>query len=157
MHVNVPVALTVAPQLPINVPPVLIDSVTVTPGLNPVPDTTVESPVGPWLGVSVTAGVVTVNVASAVSDGTVPTSEPLAVIVYAAEAPLTATVAHVNVPSDATVAPQLPVNVPPGLIDSVTVTPGLKPVPATVVEIPGGPCVGVRVIAATVPVNVSVA
>ena len=79
---NVPVALTVAPQLLLlSVPPELIDSVTVTPGLNPVPATTVESPVGPCVGLSVTAGLVILNVAPAVSDVTVATSEPLAVIV----------------------------------------------------------------------------
>ena len=78
---NVPVALTVAPQLPVNVPPALIDSEMVALGLNPVPETTVESPVGPCVGLSVTAGLVTVNVPLALSEGTVPTSEPLAVTV----------------------------------------------------------------------------
>ena len=81
MHVNVPVAVTVAPQLPVNVPPALIDSEMVALGLNPVPETTVESPVGPCVGLSVTAGLVTVNVPLATSDVTVAWSDPVAVTV----------------------------------------------------------------------------
>ena len=82
VHVNVPAELTVAPHVDDeSVAPVAIDSAIVTPGLNPVPDTTAETPVGPWLGVSVIVGVVIVKPAEATSDDTVEWSDPVAVIV----------------------------------------------------------------------------
>ena len=80
VHVNVPVALTVAPHVEDDkVAPVAMLSAIVTPGLNPVPDTTVEAPLGPCDGVSVIAGVVIVNVALATSLETVAWSDPVAV------------------------------------------------------------------------------
>ena len=61
-QLNVPVPETVAPQLVVIVAPELTVVVTVTPGVNPVPETVTDAPLGPWVGVSVIAGVVTVNV-----------------------------------------------------------------------------------------------
>ena len=66
VQLNVPVPETVAPQLVI-VAPELIEVVTATPGVNPVPETVTVTPPGPWVGVSVIAGVVIVNDAVAVS------------------------------------------------------------------------------------------
>ena len=43
---------------------------------NPEPVTVTETPSGPWFGANVIVGEVTVNVADAVSAGTVPTSFP---------------------------------------------------------------------------------
>jgi hypothetical protein len=77
VQLNVLVPDTVAPQVVI-VAPELIVVVTVTPGVNPLPDTVTDTPLGPWLGESVTAGVVTVNVALAWS---FPVSDPIAVTV----------------------------------------------------------------------------
>ena len=66
VQLNVPVPETVAPQLVI-VAPELIEVVTATPGVNPAPETVTVTPPGPWVGVSVIAGVVIVNDAVAVS------------------------------------------------------------------------------------------
>ena len=46
VHENVPVAPTVVPQLVMD-PPELIVVVTVRPGVNPVPETVTETPLGP--------------------------------------------------------------------------------------------------------------
>jgi hypothetical protein len=77
VQLNVPVPDTVAPHAPI-VAPAPIVVVTVLPGVNPVPDTTTDTPLGPCVGTSVTAGMVTVNVAVALSK--LP-SDPVAVTV----------------------------------------------------------------------------
>ena len=81
VQVNVPPIVTVAPQLPI-VAPVPIIVVIVAPGVNPLPATPTETPLGPWEGVSVRiAGRVIVNSAVATSAGTVEASDPGAVTV----------------------------------------------------------------------------
>ena len=77
VQLNVPVPETVAPQLEI-VAPELIEVVTATPGVNPVPETVTVTPLGPWVGVSVIVGVVTLNVALAWS---LPVSDPVPVTV----------------------------------------------------------------------------
>ena len=77
VHENVPAAVIVAPQLEILAPDP-IEVVTVRPGVNPVPDTVSETPLGPWVGASEIAGVVTVK--SAVAASKLP-SDPVAVIV----------------------------------------------------------------------------
>jgi hypothetical protein len=78
VHVNVPVAevvcevqVCVAGVTPLNVivPIVLV-------GVNPVPWTVTVTPWGPWLGVRVIDGTVTVKAEEAVSPVTVPTSLP---------------------------------------------------------------------------------
>lgn len=74
---NVPVALTVAPQ-PVTDPPELMVVDTVRPGVNPVPETVTDTPLGPWVGAREIAGVETVNEAVAASK--LP-SEPVAVTV----------------------------------------------------------------------------
>ena len=74
---NVPVPETVAPQLVI-VAPELIVVVTVTPGVNPLPETVTVTPLGPWAGESVIAGAVIVNDAIVLSK--LP-SDPVAVTV----------------------------------------------------------------------------
>ena len=63
-QVNVPVPDTVAPQVVI-VAPELIVVVTVTPGVSPLPVTVTDTPLGPCVGESVITGVVTVNGAPA--------------------------------------------------------------------------------------------
>ncbi|HYB79415.1 MAG TPA: hypothetical protein VEG66_06635, partial [Thermoplasmata archaeon] len=63
---NVPVPETVAPQVVIEAPELIV-VVMVTPGVNPVPKTVTVTPLGPWVGVSVIAGVVIVNDAIALS------------------------------------------------------------------------------------------
>ncbi len=76
-QLNVPVALTVAPQAVIEAPEPMLDAI-VAEGVNPVPAMVVEAPLGPRPGVSETVGWVTVNVAVALSK--LP-SEPVAVTV----------------------------------------------------------------------------
>ena len=111
-------------ELP-SVPLPLIINVIVTPGLNPVPDTTAETPVGPWLGVSVIVGVVIVNDCCAVSLVTVPTSEPAIVTVYGVPDAVPAIVTEqLNAPVALTVAEHVEI-VAPAPIDAVSVTPGL--------------------------------
>ena len=61
-QVNAPVPETGTPHEPI-VAPGPIPVVIVIPGVNPVPDTTTDTPLGPWFGLSVIFGVVTVYVA----------------------------------------------------------------------------------------------
>ena len=79
-QLNVPLPDTVAPQLVIVAPPEIIVAI-VAPGVNPVPVAVTVDPVGPWVGASVSVGVVIVNECVAVSAETVPTSVPDAVIV----------------------------------------------------------------------------
>lgn len=77
LHENVPVPVTVAPQ-PVIVAGDPMVVVTTFPGVNPVPETVTETPLGPWVGFSVMLGSVTVNVAEAWS---LPPSDPVAVTV----------------------------------------------------------------------------
>ena len=63
---NAPVPLTVAPQL-VTVAPAPIEAVTTMPGVNPVPATLTDTPLGPWPGPTEIAGAVTVNLALAPS------------------------------------------------------------------------------------------
>ena len=56
VQLNVPVPDTVAPQVVI-VAPELIVVVTVTPGVNPLPNTVTDTPLGPCVGESVITGV----------------------------------------------------------------------------------------------------
>jgi len=150
---NVPVPETVAPQVVIEAPELIV-VVMVTPGVNPVPKTVTVTPLGPWVGVSVIAGVVIVNDAIALSK--LP-SDPVAVTVYAvADAVPTIVTVQLNVPVPETVAPQL-VIVAPELIVVVMVTPGVNPVPETVTATPLGPWVGVNVIDWLLIVNGAVA
>ncbi len=72
-----PVEFTVAPHSSI-VAPLVMPVVTVWPGVNPVPDTKTDTPLGPWVGETASVGVVIVN--GAVPLSKLP-SEPLAVIV----------------------------------------------------------------------------
>ena len=144
---------TVAPHAPI-VTPGLIVSVIARSGVNPVPETRTDTPLGPWVGVRVIAGVVIVNGAVALSK--LP-SDPVALTVYAVgdAAPLIVTV-QPKLPNDVTVAPHVPI-VAPLLIASVIVTPGVNPVPETTAETPLGPCVGVSASPPVVIVNGAVA
>ena len=120
-----------------------------TVGVNPVPLTVTVVPLGPWLGVSVIAGVVIVNGAVALSK--LP-SDPVAVTVYAVDeaVPVIVTV-QLNVPV-LLVSPQLVGdNVGPPEIDNVTEIVaveevGVNPLPLTVTDVPLGPWLGVRVI-----------
>jgi hypothetical protein len=73
----VPVPETVAPHAPM-VAPAPIVVVTVFPGVNPVPDTPTDTPLGPWVGTSSILGVEIVNGTVALSK--LP-SDPVAVTV----------------------------------------------------------------------------
>jgi hypothetical protein len=150
VQLNVPVPDTVAPHAPI-VAPAPIVVVTVLPGVNPVPDTTTDTPLGPCVGTSVTVGVVTVN--DAVPLSKLP-SDPVAVTVYGVPdaVPVIVTV-QLNVPVPDTVAPHAPI-VAPAPIVVVTALPGVNPVPDTTTDTPLGPCVGKSVIAGVVTVKV---
>ena len=77
---NVPVPETVAEQA-VMVAPEPIESEIEAPGVKPVPERPTDTPLGPWLGVKVSAGAVTVNEDEAVSAGTVAESDPVAVTV----------------------------------------------------------------------------
>jgi len=147
---NVPVPETVAPQVVIEAPELIV-VVIVLLGVNPVPETATLTPLSPWVGERVIAGVVIVN--SAVALSKLP-SDPVAFTVYAvADAVPVIVTTQLNVPVPETVAPQL-VIVAPELIVVVTALPVLNPVPETVTDAPLGPCVGVRVIAGVVTGNV---
>ena len=74
-QLNVPVPEIVAPQLPISAPRLMV-VVIVLVGVNPVPETVTDVPLGPCVGESVIPGVVTVNGAVALSK--LP-SDPVAV------------------------------------------------------------------------------
>jgi hypothetical protein len=110
--------------------------------LNPDPVTTYAAPIGPWVGVTVIAGVVIVNVAVPLS---APPSDPVAVTVYGVPdaVPEIVTV-QLNVPVPDVVAPHALIVAPP-LIVVVIVTAWVNPVPATTTDAPLGPCVGVSV------------
>ena len=83
VQLNVPAAATVAPQDPIVAPaPTVVVTVIAPPvvvvGVNPLPDTRNDAPVGPCEGVSVIVGVVIVNMLVELSK--IP-SEPVATTV----------------------------------------------------------------------------
>lgn len=144
---------TATPQRVID-PPAPIVVVIVAPGVNPVPDTVTEIPLGPWFGVSPIAGLVTANSTAAWS---LPPSAPVAVIVYVPAAPLTVNVQPLYVPvPDAVHALTDPID-PPRLIEIVIVTPGVNPAPDAVTATPLGPCVGLGVSDRVVTVNAAVA
>ncbi|MFZ0942920.1 MAG: hypothetical protein ACLPP2_02640 [Thermoplasmata archaeon] len=65
VQLNVPVPVTVAPHALI-VAPAPIVVVTDMPGVNPVPDTPTDTPLGPSVGASVIVGAVTVNICAVV-------------------------------------------------------------------------------------------
>ncbi len=119
----------------------------------PVPATVTVAPIGPCPGVTVMAGVVTVNVPVAVL---LPTSVAVTVV---PDTPA----GTANVQLNAPVAPvvreplvQLAI-VLVSKTNDVSAVDTEKPVPATVTVAPTGPCVGVTVIAGVVTVNVPLA
>jgi hypothetical protein len=142
VQLKVPAPVTMAPHDPI-VAPAPIVVVIVLVGVNPVPETPTETPLGPWDRVSVIPGVVIVNEAVALSE---PPSDPVAVTVYGVPdaAPVTVTV-QLNAPVAATVAPHA-VIVAPTAIVVVTTALGANPAPTTPTDTPVGPWVGERVI-----------
>jgi hypothetical protein len=75
---NVPVPVAVHALADPIVPPAVIVNAIVTPGENPLPDAVTVTPLSPCVGTSVTAGVVIVNDAVALSK--LP-SDPVAVTV----------------------------------------------------------------------------
>jgi hypothetical protein len=151
-QLNAPVPEVVAPHDVIEAP-VAIVVVIVTPGVNPLPETVVVAPLGPWAGVRVMLVVVTVNVAVDLSNAP---SDPVAVTVYAAGVLEVIATVQLNVPVAATVAPQAPIVAPLPMLDA-TVAPGVNPVPEIVVEAPLGPRVGASEIAGCVTVKAAVA
>ena len=164
-----PLGVTVHVPLGVMLAPVLIknESVTAPPvlliGVKPVPDTAIWTPLGPWFGVSVIAGVVIVN--GDCAESKLP-SDPVAVTVYVPALPVVNAIptTQLNVPGvpakleETTVAPQLPIVVPEEIVVvTVTAAPvlvvGVKPDPVTVTWIPLGPWVGESVMAGVVRVN----
>ena len=77
VQLNPPVALVVAPQVPIVAEPLIV-VVTVTPGVNPAPETVGDAPLGPSVGLMERLVAVIVKVAAAWS---LPPSAPVAVTV----------------------------------------------------------------------------
>jgi hypothetical protein len=118
------------------VPPVVIVNVIVTLGVNPLPDAVTVSPLGPWVGASVTAWILMVNDAVALSK--LP-SDPVTVTVYGVPdaVPEIVTV-QLNIPATDTVAPHVPIVAPPP-IDVEAVAPGVNPAPDTLTDTPVGP------------------
>ena len=153
VQLNLPDESVVAPQTPIDAPP-LVASVIASLGENPVPDTRTETPLGPWVGVRAIVGVVIVKGAVALSK---TPSDPVAFTVYTASdaGPRIAT-GQLKSPDEPTVAPHAPI-VPPLSITNRTVTPGVYPVPDASTETPLGPCVGVRLSPTVVTMNGAVA
>ncbi len=153
---NVPTVGSVVQETsdPIAPPPSMV-KVTVTPGVNPLPDAVTVTPLGPCVGDSVTVGVVIANPAVALSK--LPSS-PIAVMVYVVGDPLTVKVQSLNVPSVGSVVHEASEPIaPPPSIAKVTVTPGVNPLPDAVTVSPLGPCVGDRVSIGVVIVNPAVA
>ncbi len=119
----------------------------------PVPETVTLPPTGPCVGVTVIAGVVTVNVPVAVLPltsvaVTVVPDVPLGTLNVQVNAPLVPVVREPLV--------QLVIVTEPNTSDD-SAADTEKPVPETVTLAPTGPCVGVTVIAGVVTVNVPVA
>ncbi len=121
----------------------------------PVPATVTVAPIGPCPGVTVIAGVVTVNVPVAVLP---PTSVAVTVV---PDAPAGTANVQVNAPVVPVVREPLvqlaAVIVLVSKTNDVSAADTEKPVPETVTLAPTGPCVGVTVIAGVVTVNVPVA
>jgi hypothetical protein len=152
----VPVLL-VSPQLVVdNVAPLEIDSVTEIVaveevGVNPVPATVTNVPLGPWLGVSVIVGLVPVNVAVAVS----PAGLPVAVTVFAVPLllnlkPVDVLAVKVQPENDPELTVQVEGEVERGVVELPTVKVTLvsgpaNPLPDAVTVIPLGPDDGVSV------------
>jgi hypothetical protein len=114
---------------------------------NPVPVTVTLVPTTPELGVRVILGLVTVNVAVAVSEGTVPISLPETVTTWPANVSVGTVNVHVKVPvAEVVWAVQVWVAiVPPAMVIVPIFVLMEYPVPATVTMVPIGPWVGVRV------------
>lgn len=152
-HANVPVPPTVAPQL-VTVPPTLIETATVRSGVNPPPETVTATPLGPCVGERLIAGEVIVNVA--VAESKLP-SDPVAVNAYAVvDAVPVISTRQLKSPVPPVAAPQY-VSAAPEPIMVATVTPGVKPLPSTVIDAPLGPCDGDREIVGWVTVKVALA
>lgn len=141
-QLNEPLEETTAPQA-LTVAPLLIDVATVTAGVNPVPDTVTEAPLGPWVGARVISEAVIVNAALALSK---PPSEPVAVTEYAvADGVPVIVTEQPNPPEPLTVASQLVIPAP-DVIAVEIVTPSVNPLPVTVTVTPLGPWSGESVI-----------
>jgi hypothetical protein len=155
------VAVTVVPEVPegttnvqLNAPPAPVvnepdvqveialvsnDSPTEFVTENPVPATTTVAPTGPWPGVTVIAGTVTVNPVVTVC----PDPVSVTVIVWSPADDVGTTNVHVAAPPadvEKDPAVQVEIEVVANLIDTVLLT--VKPVPLTVTELPTGPWVG---------------
>ena len=121
----------------------------------PVPATVTVAPIGPCPGVTVIAGVVTVNVPLAVLP---PTSVAVTVV---PDVPPGTTNVQVKAPVAPVVREPLvqlaAVIVLVSKTNDVNAVDTEKPVPATVTVAPIGPCAGVTVIAGVVTVNVPLA
>ncbi len=121
----------------------------------PVPATVTVAPIGPCPGVTVMAGVVTVNVPVAVL---LPTSVAVTVV---PDTPAGTANVQLNAPVAPVVREPLvqlaAVIVLVSKTNDVSAVDTEKPVPATVTVAPIGPCPGVTVIAGVVTVNVPVA
>ena len=143
VHVNAPLVLAVnepAVQLTIVFPSNTNDASAVDTE-NPVPDTVTVAPTGPWLGVTVILGIVTVNVPVAVWP---PTSVAVTVV---PDVPLGTLKVQLNAPFPLVVSEpdvQLVIVFPSNT--SPTVLSSENPVPATVTVAPTGPWFGVTVI-----------
>jgi len=100
VHVKAPVAEVVwAVQVWVAiVPPAMEIEPIFVLAENPEPVTVTEMPMGPWVGDRVIAALMTVNVADAVSAGTVPTSLPDKTTEYAPGAIEGTVNVHVKVP-----------------------------------------------------------
>lgn len=133
-------------------PPMLV--VIDFPGVNPLPATATEAPLGPSVGDSVIVGNVIVNPVVALSK--LP-SEPVAFTVYAVEDAVPEIVTEqLNVPDPLTVASHVVIDAPP-LIVVVIVLPGVNPAPDAVAVTPLGPNAGARLSESPVTVNDAVA
>jgi hypothetical protein len=93
-----------------------MDAVTVTLGVNPVPVTVTDTPLGPWTGLKLMIGVVIVNEAVAKSD---PPSDPVALTMYAVSDAVPVIVTwQLKLPVAETVCPQVPMLAPVPMVVS---------------------------------------
>jgi len=151
---NVPVPVAVQALGDPIAPLPLIENVIVVLGVNPLPDAVTVTPLGPWAGTSVSVGVVMVKVAVALSK--LP-SDPVAVSVYAAAAPLTVNVQPLNAPAAVAVHALADPIVPPAVMVKAIDTLGVNPLPDAVTATPLRPWIGTGVTVGVVIVKVAVA
>ena len=158
VHAKVPVAevVFVVQVCPLGVTPLNVMEPIAVSTENPEPVTVTAVPCGPLVGDRVIVGVVTVNVAVAVSAGTVPTSLPDRMTAYGPSTIDGTVNVHVKVPVGEVVfvVQVCPLGVAPLNVMVPIAVRTENPEPVAVTEVPTGPWMGDSVIVGVVTVKV---